>query len=119
MENTAQTKWGIIIGVVFLVVALAVWKMDSPADLSTTEEKTSLLGQDLHSDQGEQEDGMGGPIAEERRVVDIDAVIAEIETASVGDETVLDEEVSDEVQSVQEGRGVIEDLGKSYDETSY
>ena len=58
-------------------------------------------------------------MAEEKRSVDIDVVMAEIEASASGDETALDEESTDEAASVKEGQLIMEELGRGYDETSY
>ncbi len=110
----------VLVGLVALaVVAALVMNMSAkkksmvvdssqPQSVSETAAGEAISGSDSEAVPAHEESGK-----------DVSTLLSEIESATDGDASALDEEVSDETESVREGQLVIQEMGQSYDETSY
>jgi|GEM_PF-4518403 len=109
--------------VLFAVVSIIVltgafWAMNR-ASGPMDDQAAGVTGSPSQQNQISAGTASDGAVVEEIRAVDVDAVIREIESSSLEDEAAFNEEFSDETTSIQEGQVIIEQLGQSYDETSY
>ena len=118
MQKNVYRNVGITVGVTLLLVM--VWGISTGVDDSS--QKPSISSSDgdvLVTEKDTITDSPESIVVEERRTIDIDTVIAEIESSASGDETALDEELAGESASVQEGQIIMQQLGDGYDETNY
>lgn len=121
MELSIYKKIGIVfISFVALVVIVGlVMKMRAEKRITTTDSSQSQAVLEMAADEEASDSDNEADPDREQSGKDINTLLTEIESAADGDVAALDEEVADETQSVREGQLVIQEMGQSYDETSY
>lgn len=103
--------------IVLLFVFTTLWQKDELSDANS--QKAVPAVQEDRDPEAEPEDTALTDAAGSGEDADIEQLMSEIEATANGDEGVLEGEYAAENKSFMEGAVVMEQLGTSYDETSY